>query len=259
MTFFTPLNPPLLDWRDKTVWVVGASSGIGRATASALHAKGAHVIVSARKTQALEDFVQAHPGSLALVLDTTDAQATQQAARQLLAQGPLDCVMYCAGHYHAMRADAMDLPDMLRHVEVNYSGALRVLDAVLPAMLARRAGHFSLVGSVAGYSGLPQSLAYGPTKAALINLAETLYQDLHTKGIGVSIINPGFVQTPLTAGNAFTMPALLTPEQAATAILKGWAQGAFEVHFPKRFTLWLKALRLLPYRAYFALVSKATQ
>jgi short-subunit dehydrogenase len=153
----------------------------------------------------------------------------------------------------------MDLPDMLRHIEVNYSGALRVLDAVLPAMLARSAGHFSLVGSVAGYRGLPQSLAYGPTKAALINLAETLYQDLHDKGIGVSLINPGFVQTPLTAGNAFTMPALLTPEQAATAILKGWAQGAFEVHFPKRFTLWLKALRLLPYRAYFALVKRATQ
>jgi NAD(P)-dependent dehydrogenase (short-subunit alcohol dehydrogenase family) len=224
-----------------------------------LHAQGARVIVSARKVQALEDFVLAHPGSQALALDTTDALAVQQAARQLLAQGPLDCVMYCAGHYQAMRADAMDLPDMLRHVEVNYSGALRVLDAVLPDMLARGAGHFSLVGSVAGYSGLPQSLAYGPTKAALINLAETLYQDLHTKGIGVSIINPGFVQTPLTAGNAFTMPALLTPEQAATAILKGWAQGAFEVHFPKRFTLWLKVMRLLPYRIYFALVSKATQ
>jgi NAD(P)-dependent dehydrogenase (short-subunit alcohol dehydrogenase family) len=259
MTFLTPLNPPLIDWRAKTVWVVGASSGIGRATASALHAQGARVIVSARKVQALEDFVLAHPGSQALALDTTDALAVQQAARQLLAQGPLDCVMYCAGHYQAMRADAMDLPDMLRHVEVNYSGALRVLDAVLPDMLARGAGHFSLVGSVAGYSGLPQSLAYGPTKAALINLAETLYQDLHTKGIGVSIINPGFVQTPLTAGNAFTMPALLTPEQAATAILKGWAQGAFEVHFPKRFTLWLKVMRLLPYRIYFALVSKATQ
>jgi NAD(P)-dependent dehydrogenase (short-subunit alcohol dehydrogenase family) len=259
MTFLTPLNPPLIDWRAKTVWVVGASSGIGRATASALHAQGARVIVSARKVQALEDFVLAHPGSQALVLDTTDALAVQQAARQLLAQGPLDCVMYCAGHYQAMRADAMDLPDMLRHVEVNYSGALRVLDAVLPDMLARGAGHFSLVGSVAGYTGLPQSLAYGPTKAALINLAETLYQDLHTKGIGVSIINPGFVQTPLTAGNAFTMPALLTPEQAATAILKGWAQGAFEVHFPKRFTLWLKVMRLLPYRIYFALVSKATQ
>jgi NAD(P)-dependent dehydrogenase (short-subunit alcohol dehydrogenase family) len=254
MSFFAPLNPPLNDWRAKTVWIVGASSGIGQATASALHAQGARVIVSARKVQALNDFVAAHPGSLALALDATDAWAVKDVAAQLLAQGPLDCVMYCAGHYQAMVAPAMDLPDMLRHVEVNYSGALHVLDAVLPAMLSRGAGHFSLVGSVAGYRGLPQSLAYGPTKAALINLAETLYLDLHPKGLGVSLINPGFVQTPLTQGNAFTMPALLTPEQAATAILKGWAQGAFEVHFPKRFTLCLKALRLLPYRAYFALI-----
>jgi len=256
MSFFAPLNPPLNDWRAKTVWIVGASSGIGQATASALHAQGARVIVSARKVQALNDFVAAHPGSLALALDATDAWAVKDVAAQLLAQGPLDCVMYCAGHYQAMVAPAMDLPDMLRHVEVNYSGALHVLDAVLPAMLSRGAGHFSLVGSVAGYRGLPQSLAYGPTKAALINLAETLYLDLHSKGLGVSLINPGFVQTPLTQGNAFTMPALLTPEQAATAILKGWAQGAFEVHFPKRFTLCLKALRLLPYRAYFALIRR---
>jgi NAD(P)-dependent dehydrogenase (short-subunit alcohol dehydrogenase family) len=254
MTFFAPLNPPLNDWRDKTVWIVGASSGIGQATASALHAQGARVIVSARKVQALDDFAVAHPGSLAVALDATDAWAVKDVAGQLLAQGPLDCVMYCAGHYQPMVGVAMDLSDMLRHVEVNYSGALHVLDAVLPAMLARGAGHFSLVGSVAGYRGLPQSLAYGPTKAALINLAETLYLDLRPKGLGVSLINPGFVQTPLTAGNAFTMPALLTPEQAATAILKGWAQGAFEVHFPKRFTLCLKALRLLPYRAYFALI-----
>ena len=132
------------------------------------------------------------------------------------------------------------------------------LAAVLPTFIQRGSGHISLVGSVAGYRGLPQSLAYGPTKAALINLAETLYLDLHGKGIGVSIINPGFVQTPLTAGNTFDMPALLTPEQAATAIVAGWARGAFEVHFPKRFTLWLKLLRVLPNRAYFKLVSRMT-
>jgi short-subunit dehydrogenase len=166
-------------------------------------------------------------------------------------------VVYCAGHYQAMRAFAMDVPNMQRHMEVNYTGALQVLSAVLPAMLAREAGHISLVGSVAGYRGLPNSLAYGPTKAALINLAETLYLDLHDKGIGVSIINPGFVQTPLTANNQFDMPALLTPAQAAQAIVKGWARGAFEIHFPKRFTLWMKALRLLPNRMFFALVRKA--
>jgi NAD(P)-dependent dehydrogenase (short-subunit alcohol dehydrogenase family) len=111
---------------------------------------------------------------------------------------------------------------------------------------------------VAGYRGLPNSLAYGPSKAALIHLAETLYLDLKDKGIGVSLINPGFVETPLTAHNTFKMPALITPQVAAVAMLKGWARGAFEIHFPKRFTLWLHLLRLLPYRLYFALVGRVT-
>ncbi|MDD4943339.1 SDR family NAD(P)-dependent oxidoreductase [Rhodoferax sp.] len=254
MAFLKPLNPRLTDWRGKTVWLVGASSGIGAATAHALHGLGAKVVVSARQTALLDAFVLAHPGSLALGLDVTDAVAVKDAVNALQARGGLDVVVYCAGHYQAMRANALNLADMQRHVDVNYSGALHVLDAVLPAMLARGTGHISLVGSVAGFGGLPHSLAYGPTKAALINLAEALYLDLHPQGLGVSILNPGFVKTPLTAGNTFAMPALLTPEQAAQAILKGWAQGAFEVHFPKRFTLWLKALRLLPYRAYFYLV-----
>lgn len=258
MPLFSPLNPPLHDWRGKTVWIVGASSGIGLATAQALHARGAQVVVSARKVAALDDFVAAHPGSTALPMDVTDAAAVHAAAGQLLARGPLDCVMYCAGHYAAMRATALDLADMQRHTAVNYTGALYLLDAVLPALLARGAGHIALVGSVAGYRGLPQSLAYGPTKAALIHLAETLYLDLHGKGIGVSLINPGFVQTPLTAQNDFDMPALLTPVQAAQAILAGWARGRFEIHFPKRFTLGLNLLRLLPYRAYFHLVRRAT-
>ncbi len=252
----SPLNPPMADWHGKTVWIVGASSGIGQATAAALHRLGARVVVSARKAQALAAFVAQHPGSVALALDATDAQAVKTAANALLVQGPLDCVVYCAGHYRAMRADALDLADMVRHVDVNYLGALYVLDAVLPALLARGAGHISLVGSVAGFRGLPNSLAYGPTKAALINLAETLYLDLHDKGIGVSLINPGFVQTPLTADNDFSMPALLTPAQAATAIVQGWARGAFEIHFPKRFTLWLKALRILPHRVFFQLVRR---
>jgi len=120
------------------------------------------------------------------------------------------------------------------------------------------AGHISLVSSVAGYRGLPQSLAYGPTKAALINLAETMHMDLEPQGIGVSVINPGFVETPLTAQNNFHMPALTTPEDAAKAIVQGWERGLFEIHFPKRFTLWLKGLRLLGYGAYFAAVRRST-
>jgi len=259
MSLLSHLNPPIPSWHGKTVWIVGASSGIGAATARALLAQGARVVVSARKASALQTLAHAHPLCQALPLDATDPAAVQQAAASLLAQGPLDCVVYCAGHYAPMRADALDLADMQRHVEVNYLGALYLLDAVLPALRSRGQGHVSLVGSVAGYGGLPNSLAYGPTKAALINLAEALYLDLHPLGLGVSIINPGFVETPLTAQNDFKMPALLSPDQAAQAIVLGWAKGHFEIHFPKRFTLWLKLLRLLPYRAYFTLVQKATQ
>jgi len=248
----------MADWRGKRVWVIGASSGIGQATASALHAAGAQVIVSARQHGALQAFAAQHAGAQALVLDATDQAAVQTAAAQVLAQGRLDCVVYCAGYYQAVRGFAMDVDLALRHMQVNYTGALYVLDAVVKPLLAQGSGHISLVGSVAGYRGLPNSLAYGPSKAALIHLAETLYLDLRDKGVGVSIINPGFVETPLTAQNDFAMPALLTPQQAAVAILKGWAAGAFEIHFPKRFTLGLQFLRLLPYRAYFALVGRAT-
>ncbi|MBP9150389.1 MAG: SDR family NAD(P)-dependent oxidoreductase [Rhodoferax sp.] len=259
MNFLAPLNPPMHHWHGKTVWIVGASSGIGEATARALLAAGAQVVVSARNTAALDNLAQGSRQCLALPLDATDPDAVKHAAAGLLARGPLDCVVYCAGHYEPMRAHAMDLTAMRRHCEVNYLGALYLLDAVLPALRARGQGHVSLVGSVAGYGGLPNSLAYGPTKAALINLAEALYLDLQPHGLGVSIINPGFVQTPLTAQNHFKMPALLTPTEAARAILHGWAQGQFEIHFPKRFTLWLKLMQWLPYRAYFSLVRRATQ
>lgn len=253
------LNPRMNDWSRRRIWLVGASSGIGRATAHALHAQGAQVIVSARDQAALEDFAGQHPGAQAVPLDVTDAQAVKVTAEALFAQGPLDAVVYCAGHYRAMTADRLDLPDLLRHNQVNYLGALHVLDAVLPGLLAQpecRRGHISLMASVAGYRGLPNSLAYGPTKAALINLAETLYLDLHDQGVGVSLINPGFVETPLTAQNDFKMPALISPAQAAQAILQGWARGRFEIHFPRRFTFWMKMLRCLPYTAYFALTRR---
>ena len=252
------LNPTIADWRGLRVWLVGASSGIGRALAERLHGLGATVLLSARKADALQAFVNQHPGSIALPLDVTDRETVRQAAASALAGGPLDLVCYCAGHYLPMRATAMDLDEVLRHHDINTVGAWHVLDAVLPGMLRQAQGHLSLVSSVAGFGGLPQSLAYGPTKAALINLAETLYLDLSPSGLGVSVINPGFVDTPLTAGNTFPMPALITAEQAAQAIVQGWSRGDFEIHFPRRFTWVMKLLRLLPYRLYFAAVRRAT-
>ncbi len=258
------LNPRLTSWAGKTVWLVGASTGIGRATASALHAAGARVVVSARNHEALDAFVAEHGGRAdAIALDATDVDAMRSAAQRIIAvHGGIDLAMYCAGTYKALRASEFDLEVALHHMRVNYDGALVMLDAVLPQLLAQarsgRGGHLSLVSSVAGFRGLPKSLAYGPTKAALINLAETLYLDLSPLGLGVSVINPGFVETPLTAQNQFRMPALITPAQAAKEILRGWRHGDFEIHFPKRFTGWLKALRHLPYSAYFAAVRRST-
>ncbi len=253
------LNPKLADWQGRTAWLVGASTGIGQATAAALHARGARVVVSARSAAPLQAFAAAHPGAQARALDVTDAAALRQAADAIVAEtGRLDLVMFCAGVYTPMRATAFDLATALQHQEVNYCGALYLLDAVLPHMLARRGGHLSLVSSVAGYRGLPKALAYGPTKAALINLAQTLYLDLAPSGIAVSVVNPGFVRTPLTAGNDFHMPALITPEEAASEILKGLARGEFEIHFPKRFTRWLKALSHLSDGLYFAAVRRST-
>ena len=193
-----------------------------------------------------------------MALDASDAASVAAAAQAVFAGGPLDLVLYCAGHYKEMRATQFDLADMLRHNQVNYVGALYVLAAVLPHFLARKSGHISLVSSVAGYRGLPQGLAYGPTKAALINLAETLYVDLKDSQIGVSLICPGFVETPLTAQNKFAMPGLIKPEKAAEEILRGWAKGQFEIHFPKRFTFFMKALALLPPVLYFPVIRKFT-
>lgn len=245
------LNIPITDWPRQRVWLIGASSGIGRATAELLHSKGAKVIVSARSTSALNELAAQCPGLQALALDATDEAAVQAAAAQLLASGPLDLVMYCAGTYAAVRAQEMKSAEISHHMQVNYMGAVHSITAVLPSMLAARSGHICLVSSVAGFRGLPQSLAYGPTKAALINLAETMYIDLKDAGIGVSVVNPGFVKTILTDQNKFHMPALITPAQAAIDIVAHWERGRFEIHFPKRFTYWMKLLRVLPYTWYF--------
>ncbi|KQY90464.1 MULTISPECIES: SDR family NAD(P)-dependent oxidoreductase [Roseateles] len=250
------LNPRLQDWHGRTAWLIGASTGIGRATASALHTAGARVIVSARQAPLLNEFVALHAGSHALPLDVMDLPALQAAAAEV---GTPDLCVYCAGYYRPMSATGFDLADARRHLDINYVGALNLLDALLPQLLMSGRGHLSLVSSVAGYRGLPKALAYGPGKAALTHLAEALYLDLHPRGIGVSVIHPGFVTTPMTAQNDFRMPAEISAAQAARSMLAGWAAGEFEIHFPKRFTRFMKALRLLPDSVYFNLVSRANR
>ena len=253
------MNPKIKDLRGLRVWVIGASSGIGAETARLLLQRGARVALSARNADNLANVAAENPQSMVLPLDVTDAPSVLRARDELLAQwGGIDLGLVVAGGYQKMRADDFDLAAAKRMVELNVNGVLNCLNALLPTLLAQGRGGIGIVSSVAGLSGLPQALIYGPTKAALINLCESLYLDLHARGIGVTLINPGFVATPLTAKNEFSMPALISAETAAREILRGIGRGEFHIHFPKRFTNWLRLLRLLPYRWYFYLIHKVT-
>ncbi|MCC6657024.1 MAG: SDR family NAD(P)-dependent oxidoreductase [Rhodocyclaceae bacterium] len=253
------MNPPIRDWRGKRVWLMGASSGIGAALAPALAAAGARVALSARRAERITALAHDLPGALVLPCDATDAAAIAQARDRLAAVwGGLDVAIYLAGDYAPMRIWDY-APKAAGHmVAVNFAGAMAFAAALAPLLLKQGDGQLAFVSSVAGYRGLPKALVYGPTKAALINFAETLWLDLAPRGVGVRVINPGFVATPLTAQNDFAMPALITPQQAAGEILRGFATDAFEIHFPKRFTRLLKLLRLLPHRLYFPLIRRLT-
>lgn len=256
-----PFNRPLADWQGRRVWIVGASTGIGAALARALGAAGARLALSARGRPALEALAAELPDAIALPLDVRDVEALAGAHAELVRRmGGIDVAILNAGTYTPMRADAFDPAVMEEHFAVNFMGVSNALSTLLPDMVARAAEHPALVivSSVAGYRGLPQALAYGPSKAALINLAETLYLDLSPRGIGVFLVNPGFVDTPLTRQNTFRMPALIGADEAARHMLAGMARGEFEIHFPKRFTRWMKLLRILPHRLAFAALRRAT-
>ena len=259
-----PLNPRVKEWTGLRVWIIGASTGIGRALGRALVAHGAKVCFSARSASKLEQATEglnteglAADRVLSLPVDMTDVAALQSTASQLAQQwGGLDHVFVVAGTYAPMRAPDFDLSEVRATFEVNVMGVYAALQAVLPHLAS--GGHVGIVSSVAGYRGLPKALAYGASKAAANHLAEVLYLDLKRSNRHVHLICPGFVATPLTAQNDFHMPALISPEQAAEFILRGYAKGEFETHFPKRFTNWLKFARLLPYRLYFPLVRRGT-
>ncbi len=253
------LNPRIRDWREMRVWVIGASTGIGAETAKLLLALGARVALSARNEAALQAIAGGHAQALTLPLDVTDAAQVLHARDRLLAEWQrIDLVLLVAGVYNEMRADQIDMTVVNRTLDVNLRGVFNGLDAVLPTLLAQRSGGVGIVSSVAGFRGLPRALAYGPTKAALINLAESLYIDLRPRGVAVYLINPGFVDTPATRQNDFEMPALIGAADAAREIVHGIARGEFHIHFPKRFTNWLRFARLLPYRLYFWLIHKVT-
>jgi len=240
------------------VWIVGASSGIGRELALLYAASGNTVYASARsedKLRLLATEADSLSGSIiAAPLDVSDNESITTFVETRRVNGELpDLAILNAGFYDPVGLEELTLENFERTFDINYMGVVRCLMALMPSFRQRREGHLAIVASVAGYSGLPRAAAYGSTKAALINLCESLHHEATRDGLKISIVNPGFVRTPMTDQNRFSMPFLLEPQDAANRIKRGLDAGRFEVHFPKRFTLILKLLRLLPYPIYFAL------
>ena len=252
-------QPAISNFKQQRVWVIGASSGIGEACVRALFQKGARVALSSRRVDRLKAIARGYPKEdhLILPVDVMHEADVQDAYQKIEKEwGGVDLLLFVSGIYIPMRADTFNMANAQKTVDSNILGPMRAVATVLPAMLNRSSGHIAIVGSVAGYSGLPKALAYGPTKAAMINFCETLFYDLQPKGIGVHMISPGFVETEATAQNDFEMPALISATTAANEILDGIARGEFDIHFPKRFSGFLKFLRLLPYPIYFWILRK---
>jgi short-subunit dehydrogenase len=234
-----------MDLKDRTAWVVGASSGIGAATARELVSRGARVAISARR----QDQLTKVAGGLMLAVpaDVTDAQGLQAAADRVRAElGPIDLVLLNAGYWHQMHATSWDTEVFRRHVEVNLVGMSNGIGAVLPEMIARGSGVIAGVASVAGYRGIARSEAYGATKAGQINLLEALRSQLVGKGVHVTTICPGFVRTEMTADNSFPMPFIIEADEAARAICDGLERDRNEIVFPVRMAILMKAARLVP-------------
>lgn len=253
----------LHSYQDEVVWIIGASSGIGEALAKELSLKGATLALSARRKKLLEKLKASLRGPdkkskqkksqheksqhKIFLLDVTDAKLISQTAKKIHTTfGKIDRVIFLAAAYTPMKLDTLDINTTSEIVKINLLGALYTIHAILPIFKKQMHGQIALCGSVAGYFGLPEGQPYSLTKAGIINLAESLKSE-SPNFIDVKLISPGFVRTELTDKNNFHMPMIINTEQAAKAITRGLVTGNFEIHFPKRFTIWLKLLRLLPY------------
>lgn len=246
------------------VWLTGASSGIGEAVAGALAGAGARIALTARRQDRLEKmsepWLRAGREVLVVPADVTDREGVLAAARRIEeAWGGIDLAFFNAGIGKKIRWTEFDAREFTAIYQVNLFGVMHGVEAVLPGMLRRRAGRIAAVASLAGYRGAPTLAGYGSSKAALIHAMDSLRFDLAPHGIAVTLINPGYVRTPLTADNRYWMPALMDAGRAAAIILRGLQQDRKEIHFPARFSWTLKFLRALPFPLYERIVTAAVK
>ena len=252
----------------KNCWIIGASSGIGMELVKKFYENDYNVIISARSLSDLQnlkseievDGKNSNKEIFIANLDVVNFDNFSLAVKNILQKFPkIDLVIFASAIYERMEAENFDLTLAKKIMEVNFNGFLNLLHLILPHFLQQKSGHIACIASVAGYSGLPQSFAYGASKSALINLCEGIYPELKHKNIDLSIINPGFVKTRLTEKNNFEMPFIISSKQASDYIYQGLIAKKFEIHFPKKFTFILKFLRILPYRIYLKIITKIFQ
>ncbi len=240
----------------KLAWVTGASSGIGEATVLELAKQGWRVAITARSEEKLEALsgkgdIHAFPG------DVTEPEAMNKIVAQIEQDlGPIDLALLCAGTYFPDTVEDFEAAKLKKQYEVNVFGTMNALEPVLNKFKERDKGHIAIVSSVAGYRGLPRSLSYGSSKAALINFAEALAAETKSSGIKVQVICPGFVKTPLTDKNDFPMPMLMDVDKAAKKLVSGLNSNQFEIIFPWLFCMLTKVIGFLPNRAYISVIAK---
>lgn len=247
--------------KDGAVWVTGASTGIGRELALELAARGWRVAATARsadKLKELEHLSSAFEGRIhAFPADVTDAKAMTTAVEDISAElGVIALAVFNAGNYWPASGDRLDVTKFADTYAINVMGQVNGIVPAVEKMKAAGRGHIMLVASVSGYSGLPTAAAYGASKAAVINMAEALKFDFDQMNIRIQVVNPGFIETPLTNKNSFAMPALMPVEKAVARMIDGIASGGFELTFLRRFTYAVKFMRLLPYWAYFPIMKR---
>lgn len=239
-------------------WIIGASTGIGKDLATQLASMGIKTAITARTESTLRETAASHMNLHAFSADTTDITAITDIYQKISTTlGPPDLVVMNAAIWDPMSVDDYTATRAIRSMEVNYGGVCNALQVILPAMKQNRSGHIAIVASVAGYRGLSRALAYAPTKAALINLSEALNLELRSWNVKVSVINPGFVDTPMTAQNQFPMPFIVSSDHAARKIVDGLIRGRFEIAFPWQLVTILKIARILPYKLFFPIMRKA--
>lgn len=236
------------DLNGKRYWLVGASDGLGAALARQLSEAGVHVVLSARSKDKLQALADALPGPADVQpIDVSDDASVRAAAQ---AVGEVDGLVYLAGVYWPMTAQEWNADQATAMADVNFTGVFRVLGQVVPAMVARDAGHIVITGSLSGFRGLPGTIGYVASKAGVMALAESLHADLHRTGVKVQLANPGFIRTRLTDKNDFSMPFLMEPEDAARHILTHMRSNRFARSFPTPFGWIFRLSRLLPEWAY---------